>query len=310
MTSPTVELLTIGETMLLVAPERGQLVLDSPALVTAGGADSNVAIEAARRGIRSAWCSRVGSGALGKLVIDSVSRWGVDTHLVDVDDRRPTGLMVKQPAAEGSQVFYYRSGSAASALSPAVLASLPASRIVHTTGVTAALSASAHALVDAIVAGALSPARVSFDVNYRPALWSTRTHAADTLRQLARRADIVFVGRDEAEALWGTSTAEDVRALLPDVSHLIVKDGDVEAVEFQGAVITRVAAQTVEVVEPVGAGDAFAGAWLSAYLRGAPSTRRLSDGHASAAAALRSPRDQSIIHPLAPPPTEEFLNDR
>ena len=55
---------------------------------------------------------------------------------------------------------------------------------------------------------------MSFDVNHRPALWAPR-RPPPALRTLADRADLVFVGRDEAEALWGTATAAAIRALLP-----------------------------------------------------------------------------------------------
>ena len=86
------------------------------------------------------------------------------------------------------------------------------------------------------------------------------------LLDVASRADLVFVGRDEADVLWESTTAADVRDLLPDVPTLVVKDAGHEAVAYQRNDIVDVASLPIDVVEPVGAGDAFA----AGYLRGLP----------------------------------------
>src|SRR5699024_7971777 len=143
----------------------------------------------------------------------------------------------------------------------------------------------------AIAAAHAQGALVSFDVNHRPALWRTTEEAAHEIRAAARKADVVLVGRDEAAALWGTATADDVRARFPDVPHLVVKDADVDAVEFEGARRTAVPTPRIEVVEAVGAGDAFAAGWLDGLLTGQDAAERLTRGHARAARALSSTQD-------------------
>jgi 2-dehydro-3-deoxygluconokinase len=141
--------------------------------------------------------------------------------------------------------------------------------------------------VDARAAGAT----VSFDVNDRRALWS-QEQAATTLARLADAADIAFVGRDEAERLWGTPTADDVRRHLPNCALLIVKDGDVGATAYRGdEASVFVPAPRVDVVEPVGAGDAFASGFLAATLDGADLASSLSAGHAAAARVLMTRGD-------------------
>jgi 2-dehydro-3-deoxygluconokinase len=282
--------------MALFSPGIGAMTEGAAVTVSAGGAESNVAIGAAALGIRSAWLSRVGDDPLGRLVVDTVRRRGVDTTLVRVDATRPTGLMIKQPAPSGSRVYYYRAGSAASFLSCADVAGVETPRIVHVSGITAALSDAARELVGAVLAGALTGAATSFDVNYRPTLWPSQDAAASALLALARTAHIVMVGRDEAETLWGTATAEDVRELLPDVAHLVIKDGSAEAVEFASGKVWRVDTPPVDVVEPVGAGDAFAAGWIAGWLREEPPPARLLGGHHAAAAVLRSPFDTAVIH--------------
>lgn len=205
------EVLCLGEAMVLVAPRPGQpLATARDATLSVAGAESNVARYLADLGHRVAWASRVGSDPLGDRVLTAVARPGVDVRHVERDPSAPTGVYFKDPSGEGgTRVHYYRTGSAASRLTPAYLDTLPvaAARLVHLSGITAALSAgcarTATALFDrAREAGGLR----SFDVNYRPALWSTEEASAPLLA-LARQADIVFVGLDEAAQVWGTTTA-------------------------------------------------------------------------------------------------------
>ena len=152
--------------------------------------------------------------------------------------------------------------------------------VVHLSGITPALSASCAALIDTVIDRvAAGPGTLAFDVNHRAALWAPGA-AASALLPLARRADLVFVGLDEAECLWHTATADDVRALLPEPTTLVVKDGDVGATEFRRAARrrrphVRAPAIRIEVVEAVGAGDAFAAGYLAALLQGADAAARL-----------------------------------
>jgi 2-dehydro-3-deoxygluconokinase len=279
-------LLAVGETMAVVAPTTAVALADADTFrLDAGGAESNVAAHVAALGHPAAWFSHLGDDAIGRRVAGQVARRGVDVARVVLDPRHHTGLYVKDP---GSGVRYYRAGSAAAHLDvpDADALDLDGVALVHVSGITAAISASAAAFLDRLIDRARSAGvRVSFDVNHRAPLWSA-DDAAAPLEALARRADIVFTGRDEAETLWGDRTAEDVRARFPDVEQLVVKDGDVGATLFAGTGSVFVPSLRVEVVEPVGAGDAFAGGYLAAYLSGADADQRLRQGHDRAALAL------------------------
>jgi 2-dehydro-3-deoxygluconokinase len=131
---------------------------------------------------------------------------------------------------------------------------------------------------------------VSFDVNDRRALWDAGT-AARVLAVLARKADLVFVGRDEAELLWATARAAELRNLFPDVPELVVKDGDVGATVFADGIEIFEPSFVVDVVDVVGAGDAFAGGYLAALLGEAAHDERLIAGHRRAALTLQTTGD-------------------
>lgn len=291
----------IGETMAALAPDP-VAPLDTAELLRLdiAGAESNVAMYLADHGVPARWVSALGDDPFGRRVRERIAASGVDVSGVRTDPARPTGLLVKNPGTDSTGVHYYRTGSAASALGPPALDD-PAVRdaaLVHLTGITPALSASCRALVDR----ALRPERpyaVSFDVNHRPALWGDEP-AAEILLPLAARADLVLVGLDEAQALWGPAltSADAVRALLPQPRVLVVKDGARAATAYVGQGTYTVPAPKVRVVEPVGAGDAFAGGFLAGLLRYDDPVRALRLGHLTAASALRVPADHG---PLPPP---------
>jgi 2-dehydro-3-deoxygluconokinase len=291
MTEPQV--LALGETMIMVTPTT-PAPLDQAATfrLDIGGAESNVACHLVTHGVPAAWASAVGDDALGRRLLATLRARGVDTSLVAVDPNAPTGVYFKDPGQDGTTVLYYRRGSAAARLGPDFAATLPLDTVplVHVSGITAALSGSCRALLDEVIErrrDAKLP--VSFDVNYRPSLWDSPRTAGRELLALARRCDLVFVGRDEAETLWGTARAQDVYALIE--RDLVVKDGAVGAYAYQGGEVSFVPAEKVEVVEPVGAGDAFAGGYLAADLGGQPAEIALACGHRSAAATLISMAD-------------------
>ncbi|WP_217178909.1 sugar kinase [Streptomyces sp. AC495_CC817] len=290
-------LIAIGETMVLVTPHDATPLSDADDVRLAiGGAESNVAAHVAALGHEAAWVSRLGDEVLGRRVHRAVTAQGVDTRWVGFDADAPTGVYFKDP---GRGVRYYRAGSAASRMTPATVADVPLEEawIVHVSGITPALSVGCAALIDTVIGRvAASPAALSFDVNHRPALWPA-AEAAPVLLALAHRADIVFVGLDEAETLWGCRTPAEVRALIPEPSHLIVKDAEVGATEFSADGEVFVPAIPTEVVEAVGAGDAFAAGYLAGVLAGLPPEECLRGGHERAHLVLQSTHDVICTSP-------------
>jgi 2-dehydro-3-deoxygluconokinase len=285
----TYDVATVGESMVMVTPARPEPLVDATELrLEVGGAESNVALQLSALGHRVSWTSRLGDDPFGHRVNRTIGDGGVDTSSVVFDPTGRTGIYFKDPHPGGTRVHYYRHESAASRMGVELLPSIPiaSSRIVHLSGITPSLSPSCAELIDAVVAEAhRNNVLVSFDVNYRPALWPTAV-AALALDRIVAQSDIVFVGRDEAEVLWGTTTAEQIRSRLPRPTRLVVKDAEVGASEFRDATSTFVPSPHVEVVEAVGAGDAFAAGYLSAFLAGRSSIDCLQLGHDLAARVL------------------------
>ncbi|MFF7773303.1 sugar kinase [Streptomyces tanashiensis] len=310
------DVVCLGESMVTFLPSRPGRLADVPSFTRAiGGAESNVACSLAAAGHRVRWVGRVGRDGFGDHLVDTIGGHGVDVTAVGRDPHRPTGVYFRTDedrATDAHEVVYYRAGSAASAMSPATVPydSVAGARILHVTGITAALSSDCLALMRELTAPRPGRPLVSFDVNHRPGLWRDGG-APSVLLDLARRADVVFVGADEAERLWGVGDPAAIRAVLAEPAVLVVKRGGEGAVAFErcGPVPgvgpaaatgtdtgTHTPAPRVTVVSPVGAGDAFAAGFLSGTLRGLGMTARLRHGHLVAAAVLTVPGD------LAAPP--------
>ncbi|WP_396667605.1 sugar kinase [Microbacterium sp. R86528] len=298
MNATAARIVTIGETLLLMhSLETGALERATSMGVTIGGAESNVAIGLRRLGVPVTWVSRIGDDSAGRRVLRELRSESVAVE-VEIDSRRPTGLMVKeQRSANSTRVWYYRTGSAASMLTPASVPPdvIESASILHVTGITPALSTSAAETVrEAISRARTAGVLVSFDVNHRERLWSA-DEAAPVYRDIAGDSDIVFAGVDEAQLL-APDAGSDPAALAAAIGALgprevIIKLGADGALACEDDRVVAVPARTVAVVDTVGAGDAFVAGYLSERLAGAPLESRLHTAAATGAFACTTHGD-------------------
>ena len=295
----------LGEAMVLVAPD---------STLHLAGAEANVAAGLAALGVPAAWVGRLGDDEFGTLIRTELQARGVDVRAIEVDPDRPTGHYSKSTALDEhgeprTDSLYSRAGSAASAMDPGFL-DTPAvadlfgrAAVVHCSGITPALSDSCLALMRRLLRDRPGISGVvSFDVNWREQLWPDGDPRM--VVELANLADLVLVGADEALRVLGTADPHELRLILPAPATVVVKDGAHRAlaVDRSGRSVA-VPALRVDVVEPVGAGDAFAAGYLSGVVRGEDQTRCLRRGHIGAAATLTVAADS------APPPPAELLDE-
>lgn len=296
----------VGETMALFTPAHSRVLSPRVACIAdAAGAESNVARSLALMGARTAWVGALGEDLLASLVLRSLVDDGVDVSLVTRDSQRPTGAIFKSAGAGDRGVQYLRHQSAGSHFGEDAFthALQTEASILHVSGVTAALSDSGRALVHEIVRKQRNGGKVSFDINFRPSLWGD--DAGPVLIEIARAADIVFVGLDEAQSLWGSATHDEVRRLLPSVPTLVVKDGAREVTTYTGDDVFAAPTPIREVVEAVGAGDAFAAGWILGTLMGHDALGAMELGHGVAGVVLASPLDTPAAEDLVELPRWE-----
>jgi 2-dehydro-3-deoxygluconokinase len=296
------DVVTLGETMvLLLAEQSGPMREATTFRRYIAGAESNVTIGLQRLEHATGWMSRIGDDEFGRAIIFRLRGEGVDTSHVRTDADAPTGIVIRERRDVGPiEQVYYRRGSAASRLSPDDLDPpyLTQAKFLHLTGITPALSASARETVFAAAELARqSGVSVVLDPNYRSKLWD-----AETFRQvvcdLASRCDILLPGREEAELLTGSSdphrAARELRGLGP--STVVVKLGADGAMALTDDGLTHAPGQTVErVIDPVGAGDAFAAGFLAGLLRRFPLQDALALGNRCGALAMTAHGDMESL---------------
>jgi 2-dehydro-3-deoxygluconokinase len=262
--------ITAGETMVLGVPARpGRLRHATSLELKVGGAESNVAIALSRLGISAGWVSFLGDDEPGQLVLDRVRGEGVDTSQVRRLQDHPTGLYLREQVGAATRVYYYRLGSAASAMSENAFdpSYLEGAAFLHLTGITPALSEECGRFVLWVAEEAgESGTRLSFDVNYRSKLWSSE-EARAFAEELLPRVDLFFAGDEEARALWGRDDEEFLRELTEmGPREVVLKRGKEGSVVVLGDEVLEQGAFPVEEVDPVGAGDAFVAGYLAGHL--------------------------------------------
>ncbi|MFJ7638419.1 sugar kinase [Peribacillus sp. NPDC097225] len=286
------DVVTLGETMVVFTPEVSLSMRYAGSFSKRfGGAETNVAIGVTRLGHRAGWISKVGQDDFGKAMVAFVRGEGVDVSQVQFDDKHPTGLYFKEVKnGNNVNVQYYRKDSAASQLCPDDLNEqyIASAKYLHITGITPALSESCkNSVFNAIEIAKKNGVKVIFDPNLRRKLWSEEV-ARKVLTEIAALSDIILPGVDEGRFMFGEDDPEKLGELFLQLgpSLVIIKVGAKGAYYFtkeQSALVNGF--QVNQVIDPVGAGDAFAAGVISGLLNNLPVDEVVKMGNAVGALA-------------------------
>lgn len=259
------------------------------------GADSNVAIGLARLGFKVTWLSRVGDDSLGRFILDTLTQQGLDCSHVAIDGEHPTGFLLKACAEHGQdpKVEYFRQGSAASYLSPNDLKpSVIQARHLHTTGILPAISSSARELSQQLLQVMRNAGHtISFDPNLRPSLWPNQSVMIETLNALAIQANWVLPGIEEGQLLTGYRDPKDIASFyIEQGCQVVVVKLGAEGAYFQTPTDSGFVSgySVANVVDTVGAGDAFAVGVISALLEERPLQEAVARGNQLGSRAIQN----------------------
>jgi 2-dehydro-3-deoxygluconokinase len=289
------DLIAFGESMLRLSSPLGHALQRATHLdVNVAGAESNVAITASRMGLSAGWISRLPDNPLGHLITDTIGSQAVDTSRViwTSDGRVGTYYVEFGSPPRSNRVIYDRARSAVTSISPDEVDwdYVLGARLIHLTGITPALGQSCAAVVQRMIRVARDHRiPVSFDVNYRSKLWPP-SDAEAALTPLLQGIHILRTGRDEARALWGLEgtaeeVARDLRARF-EAEVVVVTDAGNPAVALDGNTFARHDCYPVQIVDEIGAGDAFTAGFLVSYLEHGNIERSLQFAQALAALKL------------------------
>ncbi len=253
-----------------------------------GGDTANTIVAAARSGAKTGYFTGLGDDTFGRAFLDLWQSEGVDASQVKIDADAHTGVYFVTHGPQGHEFSYLRAGSAASRIKPHDVpkAYIGQAKILHVSGISQAISASAaDAVFAAIDAAKAAGALVSYDTNLRLKLWPL-TRARAIIHEAMRFCDIALPGLDDAEQLTGLTEPDAIADFYLHLGAKVValtlgKQGSLIATPEQRL---RVSSIRVEAVDATGAGDTFDGAFLAEYLNARDPMQ--AGRYANAAAAL------------------------
>ena len=256
-----------------------------------GGDTSNCVIAAARLGARSAYLSRIGADVFGMRLLELWAEEGVSVEGVTVEQGADTGLYFVNHDAQGHHFLYRRKDSAASHLAPADVSEQLLSRAkwLHFSGISQAISASAaEATHHAMTLAKKHGTHISYDLNFRPRLWSVEAALVAATSTL-RYCDVFFPSVDEVQLLTGLGSATDVInwAHAGGAKLVALKLGADGCMVSSGGKQTHVPSIRVDCVDATGAGDCFAGAFLSQLCTGQGAVDAAAFANAAAAVSTQ-----------------------
>jgi 5-dehydro-2-deoxygluconokinase len=224
-----------------------------------GGFAGNVATGLARLGVRCAIVSRVGAEGNGDFVRGWLASEGVDVRFLATDPywQTPPTFCEVWPPDRFPITFYRRPTAPDWQLLPGDFGAeeVAAARILYGTGTGLAQSPSRETTLDALRA---HRGTTIFDLDWRPTLWDDPAEYPALAAEACRAADVV-IGNEE-----------EVAAAQVDVPTLVLKRGERGATVYENGEETDVPGFPVEVVNGLGAGDAFAAAVGQSLLAGLP----------------------------------------
>ena len=259
----------LGEFLIdMVSTQRNVPLFDAPAFEPKpGGAPANVAVGVARLGAQVAFIGKVGKDDFGRGLTQLLADEGIDTHNLLADSEALTTLAFVSLSDTGDPSFAFFAG-AHTRLQPADLdlALIRASKILHFSSITLAHEPCRSATHEAIRVAKAAGVLVSYDVNFRPALYPDREVGRQLISAPLPLVDILKMNEGEIKLLTGESDVEAGLRKIDSNSPLVVVTMAEKGClyRFDGK-IHHAAVPPIEAVDATGAGDAFMAALLAGY---------------------------------------------
>ncbi len=258
-----------------------------------GGSSANIAFGCARLGLKSAMLSRVGNDHMGRFLIETLEREGCDTSHVRVDHERLTALVLL--GIEDRDTFplvFYRDNCADMAIDENDFdeAFIASSKALLITGTHFSTDQVNRASRRALEYARRNDVRTVLDIDYRPVLWGLTGKADGETRFIANESvsahlqgilpliDLVIGTEEEFRIAGGKDNLIDCLSTVRAVTRatLVVKRGPMGCSIIEGDVPASIddapvhRGVQVEVLNVLGAGDAFASGFLAGWLRDEP----------------------------------------
>lgn len=265
------DIVALGESLIDFIPAKSKnsdkLLLEG----NAGGAPANVLAAAAKLGRKTALISRVGNDGFGSFIKDCIAENGVDISAM-VTGPEPTTLSIVSLDKAGERTFrFYRNQTADIMLTEydVNMDVVENSKIFHFGTVSMTDDPARKATIAAAEKAKKAGLKISFDPNYRPALWHSEKDAFSAMETGVKLADFVKLSGEEATLLTGETNPEKAALLIASryaPQFTAVTLGPNGSVGITPKARVSAPAYQVQCVDTTGAGDAFWGAALHSLL--------------------------------------------
>ena len=272
------DLITMGRVSVDLYPEQtGTPLADVKTFAKSlGGSATNVAVAAARLGARSAVITKVGDDPFGPYVRRALADFGVDARWVGTVAtlRTPVVFCEIHPPDHFPLLFYREPAAPDMILTPDELDldAITDARVFWTTGTGLSAEPSRSTTLAALAARDNSgPDAITIhDLDHRPTFWSDENAAGVFAKRALAHATIAVGNRDEAAVAVGTRDPHEASAALLELGPriAIVKCGPDGVLARTPDRVFEIEPVRLEVVNGLGAGDAFGGALVYALLQG------------------------------------------
>ena len=231
-----------------------------------GGAPANVAVAVSKLGGEAAFVGCVGDDLYGHLLRDTLVRYGVSTEGLQITKRANTTLAIVMvdPQGERSFSFYRKPGADTLIHADRAIRDTANTDILHFGSVSLTDPYCRDAVVTTVQAAKNAGALITYDPNYRAALWEHEEAAALQMRAVLPLCDIVKISDEETMLLCGAHDPEEALQVLMSmgIRLAVVTLGRHGAMWRCGELQGRVPGFSVKVADTNGAGDTFFGALL------------------------------------------------
>ena len=271
-----VDVLSYGEPLVRLTPERFKTFLKSNSWeVEIGGAEANVLAGCSILGLKTQLLGALPDNFLGRRVFQELRRFGIGVDRLELAEEGRMGLYFLEfvHRREGAEVLYDRKDSTFShfELKEKDFSLLSQGSLLHLTGITPPLSSICDMNVRNLLRFKPATLRVSFDVNYRSKLWSPK-ECRQFMEEIMGSVDVLFIKEEDLQILWGMEN-EDYREKLAFLQSSYGEDkiyvltaGEKGCFVLSKGISLHQPSFATEVVDRIGAGDAFVAGFLYGYL--------------------------------------------
>lgn len=232
-----------------------------------GGAPFNLAVCAAKGGVKTAFMGKVGNDSFGKLLIETAKNYGITTRGIITDKKRPTTHAFVSVGKDGENSFVFcRDACADVSVTAEELDEglVSSASLFHFGGLSLAAEPCKSALLHLLKSANDAGVNISFDPNYRPFLWNSEKDFVNACLGLSVKPQLLKVSEAEARLLSGCDDIDKAMDFLTGYAQTVLITLGADGVTYgKGDARGRVFGYPAAVKDTTGAGDIFLGSFIA-----------------------------------------------